>query len=111
MLRSVPDHHPTICAHCRNDIGVLWLIASFIDLSFMIYLLNDGDFGVLLRDFLRGTASISTNLFLLFIVVCGIRLDGVGELDMCNLKVVRGAVGVSTDEKAMRRIIFAWHTI
>lgn len=41
VLRTIPDHHPTICAHCRNDIRVLWLITGLVDLALVIDLLHN----------------------------------------------------------------------
>lgn len=41
MLRPIPYHYTAICAHCRNDVGVLWLIPSRVDFALVIDLLHD----------------------------------------------------------------------
>lgn len=41
MLRSVPDHDSPIRAHSGYYIRVLWLISSFVDLPFVVDLLDN----------------------------------------------------------------------
>lgn len=100
MLRSIPNHHPPICTHGRNDVRVLWLIPSLVDFAFMVNLLNNVELDLHLMLF--GSSTKATNLASFFIVVFGIRCIGVWQLYMSNLKVVLSITGsVGTDQKAM----------
>ena len=69
MLRTVPDHHPTICAHRGDYIRVLRLIPGLVDLALVIDLLYDLELDLHLGLILCSTASMSSNLPLLFIIV------------------------------------------
>jgi hypothetical protein len=86
------------------------LIASLVDLSLVVNLLNDVELdfhGRLLR-----ATTIATNLALVLVIV--IRVGGIGirELDMGNLKVVLSiASSVSADEQAMSGIGFVRNTM
>ena len=74
---SIKNHRSAVCTHSRDDVGILWLIARFVHLSSVIDLLNYGELDLHVCRFLRGAATITSNLLLLFIVVCCIRLHRV----------------------------------
>lgn len=96
VLRTIPDHHPTIRAHGRDDVRVLWLISCLVHLSLVINFLGNVELDLHL-GFLGGTA-ISTNLTPLLIVVFWVGSIGVGELHMSNLKIILSIAGrVGTD--------------
>lgn len=100
MLCAIPDHHPAIRTHGRNDVGVLWLIASLVHLPLVVNLLDDVELDFHGR-LLRATA-IAANLTLVLIIVVGVRGIGIRKLDMGNLEVVlRVACGVGADEQTM----------
>lgn len=44
VFRSVPYHDPPIHAHCGNYVWVLGLISGFVDLAWVIYLLDNIEF-------------------------------------------------------------------
>ena len=69
---SIPYHDPPIHTHCSDYIWVLGLISGFIDLAWMIYLLNDIELHLRDRRLLGGSTSIASNLFPIVIVVCRI---------------------------------------
>src|ERR1700735_1250101 len=68
VMRSIPDHHPSIGTHRSDHIRVLRLISSFVDLARMVDLLDDGKCNIDWRLFRRAT-SISTNFSRVCIVV------------------------------------------
>lgn len=103
MFRPIPDHHSPICAHSRNDVGILRLIPGLVHFAFMVNLLNNIELDFHLA-FFRSSA-IAANLASLFIIVLGIRCIVVRQLYMGNLQVVLSVTGsMGTDQKAMRGI-------
>lgn len=49
VLRAVPDHHPAIRAHRRNDIRVLRLVPGLVDLTLVINFLDNVELDFHLR--------------------------------------------------------------
>lgn len=99
---SVEDQNPAVDAECRNHVGVLRLIAGFVDLARVVNLLDnvhpDGS----------SLAAIATNLTTVLIVVICIRLSRLGDLDLGDLKVVGCAGGgVCAEKKTMNAMVLA----
>lgn len=92
VLRLIPDHHSTICAHRRDDIRILRLVSGLVHLSGMVNLLDDIEFD--LNSFsARWPPSVTTNLPCFFIVVFYIGCNSVWKLDICNLEEIGSAIG------------------
>ena len=102
MFRSIPNHYPPICAHCRNDIWVVWLISSLIHLSFVVDLLHNVESDVHDRCPFPSASSIAPNLLTILIVIGGIRRDRFWELHVCYLQVILSFIGsMRAYEKSM----------
>ena len=77
----VPNHDSVVCTHRRYQIRILRLISGFVDLAFVIYLLYDIELDLHDWRLLRRSASISADLFALFVVVYRVRGNWFGKLD------------------------------
>lgn len=84
MFCPVPDHNPTIRAHCCDDVRILWLISSFIDFTLMVNLLNNIEFD-LHRRLLCGAGPVAADLFPLFVIFGGVGGDGIRQLTVYDL--------------------------
>ena len=107
MLRSIPNHHAPIGAHGSNNVGVLWLVSSFVHFSLMIDLLHNVEFHLHDRRFLRSSTSVASNFLAFFIVVCGVRCNWFWQLYMSDLKVVGSLIrGMGSDQESMGGEVF-----
>lgn len=103
VLRAIPDHDPPICAHCRDNVRVLWLVTRLVDLALVVNFLDNVEFDLHLR--LLGTPTIASNFTFLLVVIIGIRGIGIGKLHMGNLEVIRRIIGgMCSDQEAMSRV-------
>lgn len=107
MLRPIPNHDATVCAHGGYDVRILWLVAGLVDLALVIDLLYNVELHLHCRRFLACSFSVTTDLFAFFIVIGSVRGDRFGELYVSNLEVVLGFVGsMCADEQSVRAVIF-----
>lgn len=100
MLRAIPNHYPAICAHRRDDVRVLRLIPSLVDLALMVNLLDNVELDLHLR--LLRASTIASDLPFLVIVVVRVRNIGIGKLHMGNLKIIGSFSGsMRANQEAM----------
>lgn len=100
VLGPVVDEDPAVDAQGSDHVRVLGLVTGLVDLTGMVDLLDDVH--------LDGSrlAAVTANLATILIVVIGVRLGRLWDLDLGNLEVVVGAGrGVSADQKAMHAIV------
>lgn len=76
VLRAIPDHHPAVRAHGRDDIRVLWLVSCLVHLSLVINLLGNVELD--LHLWLLRASTITSNLTPFLIIVLGVGSIGVG---------------------------------
>lgn len=88
MLGPVKDEDLAIDGESGNNVGVLGLVAGLVDLARVVDLLGnlEADGRRLSR---RSLASIATNLATLLVVIAGIGRAELGNLNLCNLEVIR----------------------
>lgn len=86
MLRPVKDEDLAIYAERRDDVWVLWLVASFVHLARVLNLVNN-----VTLDGSDLPFAVAPNLSALIIIVIGIGSRRLGNLHVRNLQVV-GAV-------------------
>jgi hypothetical protein len=91
MLGLIPNQNSAISAHGCNDIWILRLVSSLVDFAWMGDLLNYVEFH--LNGIVTLSSAIPPNLARLLIVIFGIRLNGVWQLDIGYLKIVGLVVG------------------
>jgi hypothetical protein len=84
VLRPVKDQHLSRRALGGNQVGVLGHVPRLVDFSGVNYFLDDLDFGC------RGDRV--TTQFSPFVVPIEVDI-AFGEVDCCNLKIIRGLVG------------------
>ena len=105
MFCAIKDHDSCICTHGCYDVGILRLIASLVDLAFVINLLDNCKLHFRRRRLLSRTASISSDLFSFLIVVLGFWCGKVRQLNVGNLKIIlRLARSVCAKDESMGRV-------
>lgn len=102
MLCAIKDENLAIDTQSSNDIGVLRLIASLVNFSWMLNLVNDVAFES--GDITR--LAVAANLTPFFIIVCEFWRHSLGNLNMSNLEVIGAVIRrVSTEQKAMSSVV------
>ena len=101
MLGAIEDQNSSVITHCRNDVGILWLVSRLVNFSWVIdFLLNvhlDRSLSAT-----RGRVAITADFSCLLIVVAGVWGDILRKLDVCDLDVVLGVVGsVCSDQESV----------
>lgn len=106
MLGTVKDKSVSRSGHGGNEVGVLRHVASFVDLTGMVDLLDDVEGYGLLR---RAEAA---QFFSFGIVVCWTGCRLVWKVDLSNLKVVLSFPGgVCSDDETVGAVVFARHRL
>ena len=83
VLCAIKHQNSSINAHCGNDVRILWLVSSLVNLSWMINLLLDVHFDGSL--FSRAGVAVATNLSALFIVIMWVGCNVLWEFNICDL--------------------------
>jgi hypothetical protein len=82
VLRAIEYENSAVHGECGNDIGILGLIACFVDFARVVDLLHNVEI-----ERLFGT-SVAANLSSLFVELCQVGHTIVGNLDMGDLNVI-----------------------
>lgn len=97
MLGTIEDQDPSVSAHCRDQVRILRLVASLVDLARVVDTLNDVE-----REGTLLSRTMASNLALLIIIVGGLRGLQDGDIDFRDLEVVLGVVrGVGAEQNAV----------
>lgn len=100
MLGPVEHQHLPVNAHRGDYIGVLRLVSRLVDFAGVVNLLLDGHLD---RRRLAGSrAPMASNLALFFVIVALVGCNVLGQLDICDLEVIRCVVRrMRADEEAV----------
>ena len=85
VLSPIPDHDATVCAHGRDDIRILRLVAGLVNLTLVIDLLYNVELHFYRWRFFACSFTVATDLLAFFIVIGSVRSDGLRELHVSNL--------------------------
>lgn len=104
MFGAIKDENLSIDAHRSNNIRVLWLISSLVDLSGVIDLLFNGHLDRGLLAIRR--ISVATDLPSLLIIVVGTCCDILWQFNVGNLEIILCIVGgMGAYKQSMNSII------
>lgn len=105
VLRPIKDQDPSIYRKSSDDVGILWLVSSLVDLSRVVNLLRDVEANG--RRLARGgLASVAADLASILVVVVGVGSNCLGDLDLGNLEVVWLALcSVSSNQQPMDEVV------
>jgi hypothetical protein len=103
VLGAIKDENPGVGGQCCDEVGVLRAVARLVHLLGVVDLLNN----VPLHGSLVNLA-VAANLASLVIVVAGVGLDRLGDLDLGDLQVVLLALGgVGANERTVDAAVLA----
>lgn len=104
MLCPIKDENSAINAKGSDDIWVLRLIASLVDLSRVL----DSLYDIAFKGSNVACLSVASNLASFLVIVVGVWHCSFGYLDIGDLEEVGAAVGgVSSEQKTVHAIVFA----
>lgn len=104
MLCPIKDENSAINAKSSDDVWVLRLIASLVDLSGMLNSL----YNIALEGSNVTCLSVASNLASFLVIVVRVRYYSFGYLDIGDLEKVGAAVrGVSSEQETVHAIVFA----